>query len=128
MDKPEKVIYGKNTAFVISTNGSKSTYAIIPKVHDNWKIGLGWKTKMVVTKYVDNILISVYQYHGTEEYYVVVGSENEIVKIGDSQNSEFHSHPVYEESRGQNIFIAFLNGYDDNNYTLRINDKLYILQ
>ena len=119
-------VEGENSAFVVGNNGSASSYLIVPKGIDGWKIGTGANTKVVRHELFDGISVNVYQYKNTEEYYIaVLDMGGGTCEISDSRNSVFH--PL--ENNSTNLpqkhitYFAYVNDFNSE-YQLTINGKV----
>ena len=100
---------------------SESTESIIPKSENGWKLDTFLTTEMVDSRFLsDGMLLNVYRYRNTEDYYVFVTNTTQTnAKIEDNRNSDF----VYT-NRSENgtikEYAAYVMGYDYN-YKLYIN-------
>lgn len=91
-EEAELVIEGDQSDFVVGRKNEVSTFLIVPKTADGWKIGLGLKTKRIVDKFFNGITVHVFQYKDTNDYFITVfdinGGE---LNISDNYNTEFFS-------------------------------------
>ncbi len=119
VEEAEGVIYGENTALVITTKSSK---IIFPKTDKGWKIAMPYKTDL---KYFDTIsdgtVIAVLNFDGTDEWYVeiysVVDSE---LNITDNLNSEFELIIPASENIKSGTYFAYVKGFNEN-YEISVN-------
>lgn len=89
-EEAQLVVEGKDTAFVVWQNDINYDYLIIPKAEDGWKIGSGSDTKQISQTIVDGIVIYVYRYRDSEDYYItVLDTKGGTSVVKDNQNSEF---------------------------------------
>ena len=118
-EKAQGVVYGENTALVITTETSK---IVFPKTDNGWKIANSYNTDL---KYFDTIsegtLIAVLNFDGTDEWYVeiysVVDSE---LNITDTSNSEFELIIPASENVKSGTYFAYVNGLDED-YEISVN-------
>ena len=86
------VVDGQDSDLVIGDNNGADVYLIVPKTSDGWKIGIGANTKRVAQKIADGVVIYVYQYKDTRDYFVtVLDTAGGPIEIAYSCNSEFVS-------------------------------------
>lgn len=101
------VVNGKNSDLVIGKNNDANVYLIVPKNDDGWKIGVGIDTKRIMQKTYNRIVIYVYQYKNTNDYFVTIldtnGGYSEIV---DSCNSKFFLLENASDSLGK-VFVTY---------------------
>lgn len=84
------VVNGKQSDLVIGNKNGADNYLIVPKTPGGWKIGIGLNTKRVSQKIYNGIVIYVYQYKDTNDYYVtIMDTRGNYLKISDSYNSQF---------------------------------------
>ncbi len=119
------VINGKNSDFVINDKINSYSYLIVPKYKDGWKIGLGADTKMIMQKIYDDIIINVFQYKNTNDYFIVLLNTNGgPINLKDSNNSKFYSLEKTNNQLNKVFITYFLNISNfDSKYWLSINDK-----
>lgn len=72
----ELIVEGNNCDLIIDRKNNTDTYLIIPKTADGWKIGLGSDTKRIVQKISDGIVVYVYQYKSTDDYFITILDTN----------------------------------------------------
>ena len=70
------IVEGNNSDLVIDRNNDTDRYMILPKSADGWKIGIGVNTKKVVQKISDGIIVYVYQYKNTNDYFITIFDSN----------------------------------------------------
>lgn len=116
------VVYGKKSAFVIG-EGNESNYLIVPKGKDGWKIGRGLDTIRLSNLYVDGIIVRVYQYKTTKEYFVEIANmDGEKYDLSHNRESAF----IISENKNSKINLCqyYTYVYDlDENYVLKVNDQ-----
>lgn len=119
------VVEGKNTAFVVGGKGDTDVYAIVPKFHNAWKMGMGLDTKRVAQTVSGGITIDVYQYKNTNDYYITVLDTNGgVLDIADNHKSTF----VHVEKANSTLnksfytYYTFIDGFDET-YSITVNGK-----
>ena len=86
------VVEGDDCDFVVDRKNDGDTYLMIPKTVEGWKIGTGASTRRVVEKLADGIVIYVYQYKDTADYFITVFDTNGgELTLSDAQNTKFYS-------------------------------------
>ena len=121
-EKIQLVVGGDHTTFVVGKESPrKYVYLIIPKSDSGWKIGRGLDTKLIKQKVVDEIVVRVYQYRNTDDYYVTVSDvRGNVVDINDNNDSIFH---VLEEIKGgYYTYYAYVNKITDQ-YSITVNGE-----
>lgn len=127
VDDIKLVVNGENSAFVIGDDDGSNIILIVPKTSDGWKIGMGIDTKRVIEKFVDTVVIYIYQFKDTTDYYVQVMDVNgSRLNITDSKSSDFLS--IEKQSPITTIYqyYAFIRELDSD-YTISINGKTIAL-
>lgn len=125
------IINGTETDLVISENKGTNNVLIIPKNNEGWKIGRGIDTKAFFNKNINNVLISVYQYKDTQDYYIILTDMvGNLYQISDSVGSVFESHEINVGSSNESYFEYFVYvNHLDENYSLTLNEEtIYILK
>jgi len=125
-EKVKLVIQGKNSDFVIGEKDvAKFTYLIVPKNDNGWKVGRGLDTKLRMQKVHNGIVIYVYQYKNTGDYYVTISdTSGKKLQIKDSHDSQF----LYLENMDNTIDKTYVTYYAavfqiDSQYWININDE-----
>lgn len=116
------VVYGQDSALVVGKK-NESTYLIVPKSKNGWKIGRGLDTKFISNKFVDGIIVSVYQYKATKEYFVEVENINgERCVLSHNRDSDFVV--IEEKSNKKSIYRYYTYVHNlDENYIIKVNGK-----
>lgn len=118
------VVEGVSCDLVIANKNSSNTHLIIPKTTDGWKIGIGLDTRKIKQKLVDDLIIYVYQYRDTSDYFVVISSTtDQSLNIADSYGSAFLN--MTNESSSLNVnFMTYYTHISEFNedYRLYINN------
>lgn len=116
-------IDGENSSYVIDCESeSKSTYFIIPKVEDGWKLPTLLNNQFVAFASSDKITADVIQYKNTKDYYVVIDTNVEGLSISDDYNTEFRSSIIYDNYGviTKILYYAYIP-YFDSQYTITVN-------
>lgn len=125
----ELIVEGENCDFIVDRKNDSDTYLIIPKTSDGWKIGVGSNTKRISQKLSNGIVLYVYQYKDTSDYFITIldtnGGES---TISDEYNSKFFSLERYNDSLGKN-FVTYYTHITNLNpqYSVIVNDNKIVL-
>lgn len=88
----ELVVEGDESDFVVNRVNETDTYLIIPKSEDGWKIGIGSNTKRIIQKHSDEIVIYIYQYKNTNDYFITIfNTDGGGLNLSDNYNTKFYS-------------------------------------
>lgn len=123
------VINGSQTDLVVAQKEDAKIYSIIPKTENGWKLGMGIDTKRIIQKTFEGIIIYVYQYKNTNEYYITVLNTNGgMLELSDNHDSTFfHVDEVNEElNETFYIYYTYIKALDEQ-YTLIVNGNKIIL-
>ena len=122
----ELVVEGDDCDFVIDRKNDSDTYLIIPKTADGWKIGIGSYTKRIVQKISNGIVLYVYQYKNTSDYFITIldtnGGES---TVSDEYNTKFFSLKRYDDSLGETFvtYYAHITNFDPQYSVIVKGDK-----
>lgn len=109
------VVSGKESDLVIGEKDNISTYLILPKTSNGWKVGQGINKKLRILTIKDGISFSVYQYKETSDFYIdVSGFDNEELMISDSRGSEFCKY--------NGNYYAYIQNFDEQ-YSINVNGQ-----
>lgn len=117
------VVDGEKTDLVVGTKGDEDIYAIVPKSNNGWKLGTGLDTKRMIQTISDGVIIYVYQYKNTDDYYITVFDANGgSTDITDNRDSEFKYLETYNSALNETFYTyyAYIGGFD-NQYALTVN-------
>ena len=93
------VVSGDNCDFVVDGDGSSKTYLIIPKDNAGWKVGIGLDTKKIYQKQQDGIVVNIFRYKNTDNYFITVfdtnGGES---AVSDDYDTVFYSLSYYNKA------------------------------
>ena len=125
----ELIVEGDDCDFIIDRENDSDTYLIIPKTADGWKIGVGSNTKRIVQKLSNGILLYVYQYKNTSDYFITIldtnGGES---TVSDEYNTKFFSLERYNDSLEKNFVTYFAHITNLNQqYSVIVNDNKIVL-
>lgn len=128
-EKAKLVVEGGQSDFVVGTKNNVSTFLIVPKTADGWKIGIGSNTKRIVQKLSNGIVVYVYQYKNTSDYFITIldtnGGES---TISDEYNTKFLSLERNNDSLGKTFvtYYAHITNLDPQ-YSVTVNDNKIVL-
>ena len=102
---------------------SKTTFAIIPKEENGWKITTGFDDKIVFSAFTGGVSANVYQFKDTNDYYIsILDLTKEESTIVDEYDTEFQSL-VFRNDKGvitDAWHYAYIP-YFDSQYTITVN-------
>lgn len=125
----ELIVEGGDCDFIIDRNNDSDTYLIIPKTAYGWKIGVASNTKRIVQKFSNGIVVYVYQYKNTSDYFITIldtnGGES---TVSDEYNTKFFSLERYNDSLGK-VFVTYYAHITTLNqqYSVIVNDNKIVL-
>ena len=123
------IVEGGDCDFIIDRNNDSDTYLIIPKTAYGWKIGVASNTKRIVQKFSNGIVVYVYQYKNTSDYFITIldtnGGES---TVSDEYNTKFFSLERYNDSLGK-VFVTYYAHITTLNqqYSVIVNDNKIVL-
>lgn len=119
------VIDGSKTNFVVAEKGDTNIYSIIPKTEKGWKLSVGIDTKNIIQKVCNGIVIYVYQYKNTDDYYITIFDTNGgPLGVADSYNSEFSYSTRIDEHLNETFYTYYTYVQElDNQYCLTVNGR-----
>lgn len=122
--KVRLIIEGEESAYVSGVENGKEVIMFVPRAKDGWYVGNGTESIIVASSFPNTIDVSVYNFKGTNDYYIVAydlyGSEIEIV---DSCNSEFIPLEKTRDSGiTYSVYYAYVPEYDEN-YWISVNGE-----
>ena len=125
----ELVVEGDDCDFIIDRKNDSDTYLIIPKTADGWKIGVGSNTKRIVQKLSNGIVLYVYQYKDTNDYFITIldtnGGES---TVSDEYNTKFFSLERYNDSLEKNFVTYYAHITNLNpRYSVIVNNNKIVL-
>ncbi len=123
------IVEGDDSDFIIEHKNDSDTYLIIPKTADGWKIGIGSNTKRIVQKLSNGIVLYVYQYKNTSDYFITIldtnGGES---TISDEYNTKFFSLERRNNSLGKTFVTYYAHVTNLNpQYSVIVNDNKLVL-
>lgn len=84
------VIDGQHSSFIVGSEGDSNILFIAPKTPGGWKVGLGSYTKLTMHKIVGNLVIDIYQYRNTSDYYIsIFSADGTPLELSDTYGSIF---------------------------------------
>lgn len=126
----ELVVEGNNCDFIIDRKNDGYAYLIIPKTADGWKIGIGSDIKRTGQKLSNGIVVDVYQYKNTSDYFITIldtnGGES---TVSDEYDTEFFSLERYNDSLGK-TFVTYYAHITNLNpqHSVIVNDNEIVLK
>ena len=125
----ELIVEGEDCDFVIDRKNDSDTYLIIPKTADGWKIGIGSNTKRTVQKLSNGIVLYVYQYKNTSDYFITILDTNGgEATVSDEYNTKFFSLERYNDSLGKKFVTYYAHITNLNpQYGVIVNDNKIVL-
>ena len=123
------VVEGKNCDFVVDQKHDSDTYLIIPKTTAGWKIGVGLDTKKVVQKLSEGIVINVYRYKNTSDFFITVLDTNGGKSVvTDDYETQFHSLERENNALGKTFvtYYAYVSNLDPQ-YIVTVNGNDIVL-
>lgn len=123
------IVEGDDCDFIIDRKNDSDTYLIIPKTADGWKIGVGSNTKRIVQKLSNGIVLYVYQYKDTSDYFITILDTNGGVStVSDEYNTKFFSLERYNDSLGKNYVTYYAHISNLNpQYSVIVNNNKIVL-
>ena len=121
----ELIVEGEDCDFIVDRKNDSDTYLIIPKTADGWKIGVGSNTKRILQKLSNGIVLYVYQYKDTSDYFITILDTNGgKATVSDEYNSEFRSVERSDKSLGKTFvtYYAHISG-DVSPYSVTVNNR-----
>lgn len=125
----ELTVEGDASDFIIDRKNDADTYLIIPKTADGWKIGIGSNTKRIVQKISNGIVLYVYQYKNTSDYFITILDTNGGKStISDEYNTKFLSVERNNDSLGKTFvtYYAHMTNLKPE-YSVTVNNKKIVL-
>lgn len=102
------IVGGTTSDLIIDNRSGSDHYLIIPRSNNGWKIGIGAETKKIIQKTNNGIVICVYQYKDTADYYITVLDTNGgDTDIADSSNSKFYALKKTNPALGKEFVTYF---------------------
>lgn len=126
----ELIVEGDDCDFIIDRKNDFDTYLIIPKTTDGWKIGIGSNTKRIVQKLSNGIVLYIYQYKNTSDYFITILDTNGGKStVSDEYNTKFYSLERNNDSLGK-VFVTYYAHITNFNsqYSVIVNDTKIVLE
>lgn len=125
----ELIVEGNDCDFIIDRKNDSDTYLIIPKTADGWKIGVGSNTKRVVQKISNGIVLYVYRYKSTSDYFITILDTNGGKStVSDEYNTKFFSLERHNDSL-EDFFVTYYAHITnlDPQYSVIVNGNKIVL-
>ena len=125
----ELIVEGDACDFVIDRKNDADKYLIVPKTADGWKIGTGLNTKRIVQKISNGIVVYVYQYKNTSDYFITILDTNGgELTISDEYNTKFLPLKRSNDSLEKTFVTYYAHITDFNSqYSVMVNDSEIVL-
>lgn len=117
------IVEGTGCDLIVDRGKDSDTYLIVPKTAEGWKIGIGSDTKRVEQKISDGIVLYVYRYKNTNDYFITISDTNGgRAAVSDNYNTEILSLERYNEPLGKTFvtYYAHVAGFDPQ-YSVTVN-------
>ena len=125
-EKVALVVEGKETTLVIGEEGKADyVYLVLPKCSNGWKLGRGIDTKLKEQTMNEDIVISLYQYKESNDYYItILDMSGKNIEIIDSCDSSFVTFDNEEMDAGFTFYFYNVSHYDKN-YWVKVNEEKF---
>ena len=123
------VVQGQNCDLVVGGEDRSYVYQIVPKTTDGWKVGTGFNSKNIAQKLVNGIVVDIYQYKNTSDYFVrLYDSHGGTSEVSDSCNSKFFSLESYHETIDETFVFYYAYVFNiSRDYKIKVNGEELIL-
>lgn len=121
----EVVVEGNDCDLVVGCKNDTDTYSVIPKIADGWKIGIGSDVKQIVGVFYDGIIVKVFQYKNTDDYFISVfdtaGGESD---ISDEFDTKFYSSEKYNKTLNKKYITYYAHiSHFSSQYSVNVNGE-----
>lgn len=126
------VVDGRNSDFVVGEKNGTREFLIIPKVNNEWKVGVGADVKLVTSGSVKTVFYRVYRAKKTGDFFITIMMENinqsEQISISDIYDSKFTSIES-DSTLGKKYinFYAYILDFDGE-YWIKVNGEEIVIQ
>ena len=127
----EFVVEGEQCDLIIDRkSGSKRELFVVSKTSDGWKINAGIGLGMSEIKSFDTVVIDLYQYKNTGEYFIsIIDMNGGELEISDKNNAKFYSVRDYDVFLEEAYYTYYANVPKlDSDYYIVINGNEIKLQ
>lgn len=120
------VINGIDSDLVISVKNDSRTLCAVPKDTNGWKIGLASGLKPIYKKISSGIIVHVYRYKKSNDYYVtIIDTKGGESVIQDNRNSIFRCS-VEDSDVSEPFYRYYACVHDFNSdYIITVNDTIF---
>ncbi len=124
------IVEGVDCDFIIGCKKNSYNYLIVPKTEEGWKIGTGSNTKQIVRKFCDGIIVNIFQYKNTSEYFITIFDTNgDELKIVDEYNTKFDFLSQNNEVLEKDFVTYYAHVLNfDANYSLIVNETQIVFE
>lgn len=103
----ELVIEGDACSFIVDCQNRSDTIWLVPKTAGGWKVGCGSNVKRIAQKLQDGIIIYVYQYKDTNDYFItIMDTDGGACTVSDDYDAKFYSLERANDSLGK-TFVTY---------------------
>ena len=130
VQKISLVVPGNKSDLVIAEHSSSYIYLIVPKDNYGSKIGVPSSTKMITKKIHNNIIIYVYQYANTEDFYITISNiDGGYISVSDIYDSKFYLLEKENKSLNKTFvtYFGFIHNCDSNYSVMIDGDVIKII-
>ena len=121
----ELIVEGDDCDFIIDRKNDSNTYLIIPKTADGWKVGISSNTKTILQKISNSIVLYVYQYQNSNDYFITIFDTNGGKStVSDEHNTKFFSLESSNDYLGKTFvtYYAHVNNFNSQ-YSITVNNE-----
>lgn len=125
-EKVALVVEGKESTLVIGEDKKADyVYLVLPKCVNGWKLGRGIDTKLKGQTMNEDIVVSLYQYKESNDYYItILDMSGKNLEIIDSCDSSFVTFDNEEMDAEFAFYFSNVSQYDEN-YWIKVNDEKF---
>ena len=118
------VVEGKDSTLVIGEDKKADyVYLLLPKCPNGWKLGRGIDKKLKEQTVKEEIVVSLYQYHESNDYYItILDMSGKKLEIMDSCGSSFVTLDNKEMDAEYTFYFSNVSQYDKN-YWVKVNGE-----
>lgn len=121
------IIEGNESTYVVGSESDRFKYLIIPKEDKGWKVGLGIYTQTVHSEFTNNVVIHIYRFKDTADYYIrVLDPVNGQATVADSCGSEFFCIKDETGAEPTFLYLAHISDFSDSYYVCVNGMKIFI--
>ena len=117
------VVNGDGCDLVVGRQNGSDTHLIVPKTEGGWKTGIGWHTKKIHQQFSNGILVCVYQYNNTRDYFITILNTNGgETYVSDNRHTKFCPLETSNDSGTEPFVTYYAHIMDfDSRYSTTVN-------